>query len=93
VLALTEGVVQPVAKIRTRRKALDKLYDLVAERVTPGDRLHLAVLHVAAPEEGQALADEMEARFHPIEMVRSECGPVIGTHVGPGTVGAAFYTE
>ena len=93
VLELTGGVVEPVAKIRTRRKALDKLYELVAERVRPGDRLHVAVLHVAAPREGQALADEMEERFHPVEMVRSECGPVIGTHVGPGTVGVAFYTE
>jgi DegV family protein with EDD domain len=93
VLELTGGVVQPIAKIRSRRKALDKLYDLVAERVQPGDRLHMAVLHVATPEEGQLLADEMEARFHPVEMVRSECGPVIGAHVGPGTVGAAFYVE
>ncbi len=93
VLELAGGVVQPVAKIRTRRKALDKLYELVAERVAPGDRLHMAVLHAAAPEEGEAVADEMEARFHPVEMIRCEGGPVIGAHVGPGTVGAAFYTE
>lgn len=93
VLTLTGGVVHPLATIRTRRKALDKLYELVEERMTPGDRLHMAVLHVAAPEEGEALADEMEARFHPVEMVRGECGPVIGTHVGPGTVGAGFYSE
>jgi DegV family protein with EDD domain len=93
VLELTGGTVQPVAKIRTRHKALDRLYDLVSERVTPDDRLHMAVLHVAAPEEGQALADEIEARFHPVEMVRIEAGPVIGAHVGPGTVGAAFYSE
>jgi DegV family protein with EDD domain len=93
VLELTDGVVQPIAKIRSRRRALEKLYDLVAERVKPGDRLHMAVLHVATPEEGRLLADEMEARFHPVEMVRGECGPVIGAHVGPGTVGAAFYVD
>jgi len=93
VLALTDGHVEVVAKIRTRRKALDKLFSLVTERVSPGDRLHAAVLHVAAPEEGRSLADEVEDRFHPVELVRSECGPVIGTHVGPGTVGIAFYCE
>lgn len=93
VLALTDGHVEVVAKIRTRRKALDKLFQLVTQRVSPGDRLHAAVLHVAAPEEGRSLADEVEARFHPVELVRSECGPVIGTHVGPGTVGVAFYCD
>jgi DegV family protein with EDD domain len=93
VLELASGTVQPLAKIRSRRKALDKLYELVAERVKPGDRLHMAVLHVAAPEEGQVLADELEARFHPVEMVRTEAGPVIGAHVGLRAVGAAFYTE
>ena len=93
VLELTGGTVQPLAKIRTRRKAMDRLFELVEERVAPGDRLHMSVLHVAAPEEGRALADEMEARFHLVEMVRTEAGPVIGTHVGPGTVGAAFYSE
>jgi DegV family protein with EDD domain len=93
VLTLMDGTVQPLAKIRTRSKALEKVYELVAERVMPGDRLHMAVLHVAAPEEGQMLADELEARFNPVEMVRGECGPVIGAHVGPGTVGAGFYSE
>ena len=26
-----------------------------------------------------------------VEMIRSECGPVVGTHAGPGTLGVAYY--
>jgi fatty acid-binding protein DegV len=53
----------------------------------------MAVLHVAAPEDAARLREELEARFHPIEMIESECGPVIGTHAGPGTVGVAFCID
>jgi fatty acid-binding protein DegV len=53
----------------------------------------MAVLHVAAPEEADHLARQLQERFHPDEMIHSECGPVIGTHAGPGTVGAAYYVE
>ncbi len=93
VLEIRDGIVQPVAKIRSRRKALDKVYELVGEQLSEGDRVHMAVLHVAAPQEAGVLRDQLLARFHPVEMIETECGPVIGTHAGPGTVGVAFYTE
>jgi fatty acid-binding protein DegV len=51
------------------------------------------VLHVDALAEADALAEQLEARYHPLSMIRSECGPVVGSHVGPGTVGASFYVE
>jgi fatty acid-binding protein DegV len=35
----------------------------------------------------------VEADFHPVELLVTECGPVIGAHGGPGTVGVAFWAE
>lgn len=93
VLCIDDGVVTPVAKVRTRRKALERVFGLVEKDLVAGGSVHMAVLHVAAPEEAARLADELEQRFGPVEMVRAECGPVIGTHAGPGTVGVAFYAE
>ena len=92
-LSIQEGIVTPVAKIRSRRKALDRMIGLMEEQVTPGARLHLAVLHVAASDEALHLRDELVARFHPLDVTFSECGPVIGAHAGPGTLGVAFYVE
>ncbi len=91
VLAICDGVVTPVTKVRTRRKALDTLFSLLEKQLAEGDQVHMAVLHVAAPEEAARLAEQLEARFKPVETIRTECGPVIGTHAGPGTVGVAFY--
>jgi fatty acid-binding protein DegV len=53
----------------------------------------MAVLHVAAQEEAIRVAEQLIERFQPLETITSECGPVIGTHVGPGTVGVTFYIE
>jgi DegV family protein with EDD domain len=93
VLRIKNGAVEPLTRVRTRRKALATLLDLIQEQVVDKDRVHLAVLHVADPEGAAHVAQQIEARFKPVELITSECGPVIGTHAGPGTVGAAFYVE
>ncbi|MGD2205212.1 MAG: DegV family protein [Anaerolineae bacterium] len=93
VLEIKDGLVQPLATIRTRRKALEKLYQLLEKQLPQEGQVHIAIVHVAAPQEASRLAEELETRFQPVEIIRSECGPVVGAHVGPGTVGVAFYVE
>jgi DegV family protein with EDD domain len=93
VLTVEDGIVQPLARVRTRRKALERVYDQVEAELPEGGRVHMAVLHAAVPEEAARLADELERRFQPVEMIRTECGPIVGTHTGPGTMGVVFYAE
>ena len=92
-LAIKDGMVHPVTKVRSRRKALATLFQLLDEELAGKEGLHMAVLHVAAPEEAARLADQLVERFHPVEMLHTECGPVVGTHAGPGTVGVVYYSE
>ena len=35
-------------------------------------------------------AEECRKRFNPIELILSEVSPVVGSHVGPGTVSIAY---
>ena len=90
-LAIRDGIVQPVTKVRSRRKALATLIELLDEELAGKEQIQMAVLHVAAPEEADRLAEQLVARYHPAEMIRSECGPVVGTHAGPGTLGVVYY--
>jgi DegV family protein with EDD domain len=92
-LEIKDGIVTPMTRVRTRRKALDKVLGLLEEQLAEGDRVHMAVLHVAAPEDAARFGAELQARFHPVQMIYTECGPVVGAHAGPGTVGVAFYVE
>jgi DegV family protein with EDD domain len=93
VLQIKEGIVSPLTRVRTKRKALDRVVALVGETVAGKEPVRMAVLHVAVPEEAARLADRLIRQFQPVEMIQAECGPVIGVHAGPGTVGVAFYVE
>ncbi len=92
-LAIKDGMVHPVTKVRSRRKALATLFQLLDEELAGKEGIHMAVLHVAAPEEAAELAEQLAERFHPSELIRAECGPVVGTHAGPGTLGVVYYSE
>ncbi len=93
VLAVLDGKIEPIAKIRTRRKALAKVFELLQEEIPAGSRAHMAVVNVAAPNEAAELFRQVEAAFHPVELLANDCGPVVGAHGGPGTVAVVYYLE
>jgi DegV family protein with EDD domain len=93
ILYVRDGLVEPLEKPRTRRRAVRRMLDLMAERVGSSEALHAVVLHCAAPDDAQVLAEQVAARFHCVELITGEAGPIIGTHAGPGTLGVAFYAE
>jgi DegV family protein with EDD domain len=89
-LTVIDGRVDALESVRTKRKATERMLDLIAQRI--GDRrpLRLSPLHAGAPEEAKALMQAAQDRFHPDECIPSEVSPTIGTHVGPGTIGIAW---
>ncbi len=92
-LELRDGRVEAVERIRTMRKALERLLDLLDERVGQRSPLRLACMHANAPEEAEALMERVRQRYPQerlVELVVAEVSPVIGTHTGPGTVGIAY---
>lgn len=93
VLELAGGVVVPTAQVRPGLTAADKVYEMLDKNVPLMGRLHMAVMHIAAAAEAVKLKDQLVARFHPVEMIETECSPILGAHAGPGTVAAAFYAE
>ncbi|MBN1440759.1 MAG: DegV family protein [Anaerolineales bacterium] len=89
-LTLHEGKVEAIAKVRTKGKAVERMLDIIEERIGSRRPLRIGSLQAAAEEEAQALLKTAEQRFQPVESVFSEVSPVIGTHVGPGTIGLAY---
>ncbi|HNT24989.1 MAG TPA: DegV family protein [Anaerolineales bacterium] len=93
VLYIKDGRIEPLEKVRTKKRAIGRILDLMAERAGKTEGLHAAVMHCNAWEEAQTLGEEVKARFHPAELIITEAGPIIGTHGGPGTLGVVFYIE
>jgi len=90
ILALKDGKVEGVERIRTKSKAHDRVLELIAEQVNGKSNIRLATLHANASEEAKALLDRAAKQLNPIETIFAEVSPVVGTHTGPGTVGLAF---
>ena len=93
VLELQDGVLDVVERVRTRSKAQARLLDILEERIDGRPNLRLAVLHAAAEEQARALLEMAANRLNPVETVFSEVSPVVGTHVGPGTLGLCYSVE
>ena len=90
VLAVIDGRVEPVEQIRTKKKALDRVFELVSEQTKGKTPVRLATLHANAADEARALLDQAAEQLGSVETVFSEVSPVIGTHAGPGTIGLAY---
>ncbi len=90
VLALKDGRIEPIDRIRTKTKALDRLAELITESVRGKPPVHLAILHANAREEASMLMEKVAQEIEVTEKVYSEVSPVVGAHAGPGTVGLAY---
>jgi DegV family protein with EDD domain len=90
-LHLEHGRIEPLAQVRTRRKAIEHMLDIAEERLQGRRMAEVAVLDVDCVKEGDALAEQVRRRFTVDTVFRTPVSPVIGAHAGPGTVGICFY--
>jgi DegV family protein with EDD domain len=93
ILTVTDGKIEPVARVRTQRKAFEKMLNILEEKLDHGSISRLSVLHANAASQADQLMSELVQRFHPTETIMTEVSPVIGTHTGPGTVGVAYLID
>lgn len=90
VLALKDGRVEAVERIRTKSKALDRVLELVVEQTKGKSNIHLATLHANAEEDARQLLERADQELKAVESILTSVSPVVGTHAGPGTVGLAY---
>ncbi|HHW14206.1 MAG TPA: DegV family protein [Firmicutes bacterium] len=92
-LTLQDGVVTPVEKVRGKGKAVNRIFELLHERL--GDKpARFAVVHGDRPDEALSLADRVKREFNCVEPpIAGYVGPVIGCHVGPGLVGVVALPD
>ncbi|MDI3339023.1 MAG: DegV family protein [Sphaerobacter sp.] len=86
ILEVRHGAVEPLERVRTMRRALDRLSALVAAQC-PWDCA--AVLHLDAEAAAQEVAARLRAAQPDLEVVVGQIGTVVGTYGGPGLVGVA----
>ena len=90
ILELRDGSIEPAGKVRTKKKAIQHVVELAAERINGRTPIRIAVTHANAETDASTLLDLAQEHFNPAETLTSSLSPVIGTHAGPGTVALNF---
>ena len=91
ILEVREGAVEPLDRVRTFPRALDRLVEEVGRSAREwGGHARVMVAHADQREMGAEVARRAgEAAGEAAELI--DVGPVIGCHGGPGAIGVAFH--
>ncbi len=87
-----EGKIDALERVRTKKKALQRLLELADEYAGEG-AVHVGIVQANVPAEAREFQAEVERRLNCKEIFTVECSPNIAVHVGPGAIGIALYTE
>lgn len=90
ILQIKGGRVEPLERVRSRRKAMERLVEIAADAVK-NRPCQVAVGHAQAAEDAKTLAGMVREKMNVKEEFTSDLGPVISTHTGPGVLGFVYY--
>lgn len=91
ILGLADGMVVPLEKVRGKARATERMVELAAGGFDPGRRLVCAIVHSDDYTSMLKVQERVKSMLNCSEIIISELGSVVGTHVGPGVVGIIVY--
>ena len=91
ILTVEDGKTTVLTKVRTKKKAIDKIVEIVMEQNNKKEIKELIVHHIDCEKEGLELAEKLKSSLNLKEVKIQSIGPIIGLHVGPGSIGVAYH--
>ena len=86
IMSIRDGEAHPVDRPRTRRRAMTRIVEIV-RGLAPISRMHLS--YSTGRDHALAIREELAYLVESQHIVESRFGPVLGTHLGPNTIGVA----
>jgi DegV family protein with EDD domain len=87
------GHLVPVKKPRGRRRAIETMADIVAERIDNPSSERVIVSHGDCAADAELLCDLLRERAGVVDIVTTRIGVIIGTHTGGGVLSAYFWGQ
>ncbi len=86
------GKIDVFKKVRTQQKALGLILEKLDQFLDTGaaEKAEVAVINVDCLQEAEELGRKINVKYPGLKLSYTEVGPVIGSRVGPGTLGVAF---
>jgi len=92
-LELKNGVIEPVDKVRTRKRAVNHMIKVIQDRTNGRAIKRLAVIHGDVEPDARMLLDQARDSLTPGEAYVSYVGAVLAVHTGPGALGIVVQWE
>ncbi|MEH7119378.1 DegV family protein [Neobacillus vireti] len=86
-------VIVPFEKIRTRKKALKRMVDLLGEDVSGGGQYQAVIIHANREAEAAEWRQELAVLYPNVDFMIGYFGAVIGTHLGEGAMGLGWMKK
>jgi DegV family protein with EDD domain len=90
ILTLVDGKTEPAEKQRTKKRALERVAELVIAECPHSNDAHLCIAHAEADEEVAFLKNRFEKDMGITNMHIYDLPPAILTHAGPGTMAISY---
>lgn len=88
-LHFQEKVIVPFEKIRTSKKAMKRIADLLTEDAAKMP-LEAVIIHGNRPADAESWRKQLSEQLPDVHFTISHFGPVIGTHLGEGAMGLGW---
>lgn len=92
-LHFVDKVIVPFEKIRTRKKAMKRISNMLEEDAASGDEYRAVIFQGKREEEAQEWKTELETKLSNVEFTISYFGPVIASHLGEGAMGLGWVKK
>lgn len=91
VLTVKNGLIEPLEKIRGKKRIYGKLIDLIKENPEFDDEKREFLVVDSNSEYGDKMTELLKEEFEIEDIVRRyEFGPIVGTHIGNGALAVLF---
>jgi DegV family protein with EDD domain len=91
ILSVEDGEAVSVEKVRGQKAAVQRIIELLKLNEMAASKVSVMIAHSNTPEAAEQLGDLVKANFQLATLSYTTLGPVIGTHVGPGTVAVFMF--
>lgn len=90
ILTVEDGKLVPIEKIRSRKKSLKRIIDIVGEKGQDLSNQVVAISHADDLEAANFVKDALESKYGVKDFIVNNIGCAIGAHAGPGTLAVFF---
>ena len=90
IIILKDGLLEIAERVRTRKKSIERIVDLVYKRIG-NQKVNIAIVHAQNPDSAGVLLNLIREKLKIEEYIVTDLSISVAANLGPGTVGIIAY--